>query len=77
MARVCEICGKKPSTGHNVSHANNRTKRRWVPNLQRVHALVGATPRRIRVCARCIHAGLVRKVPYNFSGARKAAPRAG
>ena len=35
MARVCEITGKKPMSGHNVSHANNKTKRRFLPNLQR------------------------------------------
>src|SRR2546427_2512055 len=40
MARVCEICGKGPITGHNVSHANNKTNRRWYPNLQRVRAVV-------------------------------------
>lgn len=34
MARVCKITGKKPMTGNNVSHANNRTKRRFLPNLQ-------------------------------------------
>lgn len=34
MARVCMITGKKPMTGNNVSHANNRTKRRFLPNLQ-------------------------------------------
>jgi large subunit ribosomal protein L28 len=34
MARVCEITGKKPVTGHHVSHANNKTKRRFLPNLQ-------------------------------------------
>jgi len=33
MARVCQVTGKKPQTGHNVSHANNRTKRRFLPNL--------------------------------------------
>lgn len=35
MARVCEVTGKKPMSGHNVSHANNKTKRRFLPNLQR------------------------------------------
>jgi large subunit ribosomal protein L28 len=35
MARVCEVTGKKPMGGHNVSHANNKTKRRFLPNLQR------------------------------------------
>jgi large subunit ribosomal protein L28 len=34
MARVCQVTGKKPMTGNNVSHANNRTKRRFLPNLQ-------------------------------------------
>ncbi len=35
MARVCEVTGKKPLTVNNVSHANNKTKRRFLPNLQR------------------------------------------
>jgi large subunit ribosomal protein L28 len=35
MARVCEVTGKKPVSGHHVSHANNKTKRRFLPNLQR------------------------------------------
>jgi len=34
MARVCQVTGKKPQTGHHVSHANNKTKRRFLPNLQ-------------------------------------------
>jgi large subunit ribosomal protein L28 len=34
MARVCEVTGKKPMVGNNVSHANNKTKRRFMPNLQ-------------------------------------------
>ena len=34
MARVCQVTGKKPMVGNNVSHANNHTKRRFLPNLQ-------------------------------------------
>jgi len=34
MARVCQVTGKRPMTGNNVSHANNKTKRRFMPNLQ-------------------------------------------
>ncbi|MEW6313629.1 MAG: 50S ribosomal protein L28 [Pseudomonadota bacterium] len=34
MARVCQVTGKKPMTGNNISHANNKTKRRFLPNLQ-------------------------------------------
>lgn len=35
MARVCQITGKRPQTGNNVSHANNKTRRRFYPNLQK------------------------------------------
>lgn len=34
MSKVCMVTGKRPQVGHNVSHANNRTKRRFLPNLQ-------------------------------------------
>ena len=34
MARVCDVTGKKPMTGNNVTHANNKTQRRYLPNLQ-------------------------------------------
>lgn len=63
MARVCDICGKGPVSGHNVSHANNKTKRRWYPNLQRVRALVNGQARRIRVCTQCIKSNKVQKAP--------------
>ncbi len=63
MARVCDICGKGPVFGHNVSHANNKTNRRWNPNLQRVRAVVDGKPRRIRVCTQCIRSGKVVKAP--------------
>lgn len=63
MAQRCEICGKGPMTGHNVSHAHNVTKRRWLPNLQRVRAMVDGRPQHIRVCTECIRSGRVVKVP--------------
>ena len=40
MAFACDICSKKHQSGHNVSHANNKTKRTFNPNLQRVRAVV-------------------------------------
>ena len=40
MASVCEICGKRPGFGMDVSHSHRRTKRRWNPNIQRVRAIV-------------------------------------
>ncbi|MCX8073042.1 MAG: 50S ribosomal protein L28 [Candidatus Binatia bacterium] len=63
MARSCEICGKHRSVGHNVSHANNKTKRTWQPNLQRVRVQVNGGVRRLRVCTRCIRSGRVTKAP--------------
>ncbi len=63
MSAVCEICGKGPRFGNNVSHANNKTKRRWNPNLQRVRAIYRGRRKRIRVCTDCIRSGAVVKVP--------------
>ncbi|HET9294841.1 MAG TPA: 50S ribosomal protein L28 [Gemmatimonadales bacterium] len=61
MARVCTVCGKGPVTGHNVSHANNRTNRRWYPNLQTVRVLKEGAVRRVRVCTQCIKSNRVTK----------------
>jgi large subunit ribosomal protein L28 len=61
MARVCEVCGKRPITGHNISHANNKTPRRWYPNLQRARVVVNGAVRRIRVCTQCIKSNRVAK----------------
>jgi large subunit ribosomal protein L28 len=54
MAQRCEICGKGPMSGNNVSHSKVRTRRRFMPNLQRVHILVADRPVRRLVCTRCI-----------------------
>ena len=62
MSRICAVCGKKPSTGNNVSHANNKTKKTWYPNLQHVKALSNGTVRTMKVCTRCIRSGSVTKV---------------
>lgn len=61
MSQVCEICGKRPQVGFNVSHAHNKTKRRFNPNLQRVRSLENGQVRRIRVCTRCLRSGKVVK----------------
>ena len=61
MAKECDICGKKPSVGNNVSHAHNLTKRRWLPNLQSVRANVNGHTKTMRVCTKCIKAGKVQK----------------
>ncbi|MGA3210128.1 MAG: 50S ribosomal protein L28 [Terriglobales bacterium] len=61
MAQVCEICGKKPRSGNNISHAHNVSKRRWNVNLRPVRAKVGVGARRMRVCTGCLRSGKVVK----------------
>ena len=62
MAQRCDICGKGPSVGHKISHAHNVTKRRWLPNLASLRALVKGEVQRLKVCTRCLKAGKVNKV---------------
>ena len=57
----CSICDKGPSFGHNVSHANNKTRKVWRPNIQRVKAIQNGTVRHINVCTQCIKSGKVVK----------------
>lgn len=61
MARKCEICGKGPAVGNNVSHANNKTKRILYPNLQTVRAQVSGGTKRVKVCTRCLRSGKIQK----------------
>ena len=61
MAKVCDICGKGPATGNNVSHAHNRTRRRWLPNLQNIRALINGVAKRVKVCTNCIRSAKVQK----------------
>jgi large subunit ribosomal protein L28 len=63
MSKICEICGKKPMVGSNISHAHNVTKRRFNPNLQRVRTLSGGATRVKMVCTACIKSGRVQKAP--------------
>ncbi len=63
MSKICVICGKKPSFGNNVSHANNRTRKMWHPNIQKIRVIRGGTVRRLNVCTRCIRSGFVTKAP--------------
>jgi large subunit ribosomal protein L28 len=63
MSKMCEICGKKPLVGNNVSHAHNVTKRRFNPNLQKVRTLYKGKVKKMVVCTSCIKSGLVVKAP--------------
>lgn len=61
MSKVCDICGKGPMTGHNVSHSHKLTKRRWLPNLQKVKVVVDGEVKKLRVCTTCIKSGRIKK----------------
>lgn len=61
MSQVCHFCGKHPIVGFNVSHAHNKTKRRFSPNLQRVRHSENGRVLRVKACTRCIRSGLVVK----------------
>ena len=63
MSKVCDICGKKPSVGNNISHAHNKTKRRFNPNLQNVRAVNDGKTKKMVVCTNCIKSGRVVKAP--------------
>ena len=62
MSRKCEICGKKPQFGHNVSHANNKTQKIQNPNVQKIKIKgdSGQT-KRANVCTRCLRSGKIQK----------------
>jgi large subunit ribosomal protein L28 len=61
MSQVCNICGKGPQFGNNISHAHNVTRRRWNINLQAVRALINGSAKKIRVCTSCIKSGKIEK----------------
>ena len=63
MSQVCSVCGKGPQFGNNVSHANNKTRRRWNPNLHEVKAKApnSTNTKRVRVCSSCLRGGKVVK----------------
>jgi len=55
MAKVCHLCGKSPKTGFNVSHSNRKTKRRWLPNLQRTKLTTkNKNTKHVYLCTTCL-----------------------
>jgi large subunit ribosomal protein L28 len=61
--RCCYVCGKGVTFGNNVSHANNKTRRTWKPNLQVARILVDDKVTKIKVCTRCLNAGKIQRAP--------------
>ncbi len=66
----CYACGRGVAFGNNVSHANNKTRRVWKPNLQ-VMRVVDASGKivKVKVCTRCLSAGKVRRAPRGTAAA--------
>jgi len=62
MSRRCEVCGKGPLVGYNVSHAHNKTKKVWYPNLQKVKVEIDGTKKKIKICSKCLKSGKIKKV---------------
>ena len=61
MSRKCEICGKGVTFGIKVSHSHIRTKKKWMPNIQKVRVVVNGTPKKMNVCTRCLRSGKVQR----------------
>lgn len=61
MGKVCSICGKGRLMGYNVSHAHNKTKKVWKPNIQKVRVVKNGAAKKSNVCTRCIRSGHVEK----------------
>jgi large subunit ribosomal protein L28 len=59
----CYVCDKGVAFGNNVSHANNKTRRVWKPNLQVARILVDGQVKKIKVCTRCLNAGKIQRAP--------------
>ena len=59
----CYTCNRGVAFGNNVSHANNKVRRTWKPNLQVVRPVIDGKTQRVKVCARCLHAGKVQRAP--------------
>lgn len=59
----CYVCDKGVAFGNNVSHANNKTRRTWKPNLQVVRVVKDERIVKVRVCTRCLAAGKIKRAP--------------
>ncbi len=71
MSKVCQVCGRGPRVGFRVSHAHNRNKRRWDINLQSMRVMFNGSPKRIRVCTRCIQAGKIVRPKFQLRERKK------
>ncbi len=50
----CDLCGKTPMFGHNISHSKRHTKRQWTPNIHAVTLIIDGKKKRMNLCTRCL-----------------------
>ncbi len=62
MSSKCEVCGKGPIFGNNVSHSHKKTRRIFKPNMQKIRAEIGGKVKNIHICSRCLRSNKVKKV---------------
>jgi large subunit ribosomal protein L28 len=60
---ICYVCAKGVAFGNNVSHANNKTRRTWKPNLQVMRIELDGRIQKVKVCTRCMNAGKITRAP--------------
>lgn len=61
MSRKCEICGKGTAFGNTVSHAKNKHRRTWKPNLLEIRTMIGGAMKTVKLCTRCLKSNKVVK----------------
>jgi large subunit ribosomal protein L28 len=61
MSQVCDICGKRPLYGHNVSHSHKKTLRRWEPSLRKIRIEDKRKIKVVKVCNKCVKAGKIKR----------------
>jgi len=66
---ICYVCAKGVAFGNNVSHANNKTRRVWRPNLQVARIVIEKKITKIKVCTRCLNAGKIQRAPRGTAAA--------
>ena len=54
MSNVCDICGKSPGFGKNVSHSHRKTPRRWNPNIQTARIVIDGKLKKVNICTKCL-----------------------
>ncbi len=73
MAFKCSVCGKQVVSGNKVSHSNRHTRKKWLPNLQSVRAVIKGVTKRVNVCTACIKSNkIIKATKRNYKPAVKA-----